>query len=425
MSVHITSAKRAAILARIAEGQGARVIARAEGVNPKTVWKLRKAFMEATGKEPSERIAVPANHILGGTAADRKIVTLTSEVARLRKALREAHTEQTMDEAVLDIIGDLYNAPSSPPDWLEAYKFDHRVGTEVPVVMFADWHCSEVVSKGETNGFNEFNLTVADARIQRLVENTISLCREHHNKSYPGIVCALVGDFVSGALHPELAKTDELEILPTVLWVLDRLEAAIKKLADEFGQVYVPCVAGNHGRNTLKPEFKRYAYKNFDWLIYQLLARRFAVAGDERVSFQIEETNMAFFRIFNKRFMLVHGDQMGVKGGDGIIGAIGPIMRGTIKVRGQQMSMGRDFDFLLLGHWHQMLWLPQAIVAGSLKGFDEYAQNSLRAVPALPSQPLFFVHPKYGITSRWEIYLEKPKATDAAAPWVSVFKEAA
>jgi predicted phosphodiesterase len=417
-------AKRASILARIAEGQGARVIARAEGVNPKTVWRLRKQFMEATGKTPVPATAVPA---LGGSATDRKIVALTSEVARLRAALREAHTQRTMDDAVLDIIGDLYNAPSAPPDWLREAVELGKPGIEVPVVMFADWHCSEVVSKGETNGFNEFNLSVAEDRIRRLVDNTISLCREHHNKSYPGIVCALVGDFVSGALHPELAKTDELEILPTVLWVLDRLEAAIQRLADEFGRVYVPCVAGNHGRNTIKPEFKRYAYKNFDWLIYQLLARRFAANElyNDFVTFQIEETNTAFFRVFNKRFMLVHGDQMGVKGGDGIIGAIGPIMRGTIKVRGQQMTMGRDFDYLLLGHWHQMLWLPQAIVANSLKGFDEYAQNSLRAVPSLPSQPLFFVHPKYGITSRWEIYLEKPKAANAAAPWVSVFKEAA
>ena len=49
----LTPAKRAAILARIAEGQGARVIARAEGVNPKTVWKMRKQFIAATGETPA------------------------------------------------------------------------------------------------------------------------------------------------------------------------------------------------------------------------------------------------------------------------------------------------------------------------------------------------------------------------------------
>jgi hypothetical protein len=416
----LTPEQRAAVIDRLAADQPVRHIAKQVGVNAKTVAKIKRQLSIAPVKEPA------TVHQLGGTPADRKIVALSAEITRLRQALKEAHTQHDMDAAVLDIIGDLKAAPAALPAWLTAPVKHGSGGVEVPVVMFADWHCSEVVEAAQTNGINAYNLAIADRRIERLVETTISLCRDHHGKRYPGIVAALVGDFVSGALHPELAKTDELEVLPTVLWVLDRLEAALIKLADEFGEVFVPCVAGNHGRNTLKPEFKRYAYKNFDWLIYKLLEARFAANASYagRVSFQIDDSNMAFFRVFNKRFMLVHGDQMGVKGGDGIIGAIGPIMRGTIKVRGQQMTMGRDFDYLLLGHWHQMLWLPQAIVANSLKGFDEYAQNALRAVPSAPSQPLFFVHPKWGITSKWEVMVEEP-IKPAASPWVSVFKEAA
>jgi hypothetical protein len=41
-----------------------------------------------------------------------------------------------------------------------------------------------------------------------------------------------------------------------------------------FGKVYVPAVCGNHGRNTAKPEFKRYAKKNFDYLISRIVERR-------------------------------------------------------------------------------------------------------------------------------------------------------
>jgi hypothetical protein len=77
----------------------------------------------------------------------------------------------------------------------------------------------------------------------------------------------------------------------------------------------------------------------------------------------------------------------------------------------------------VLGHWHQPLWLPRAIVANSLKGFDEYAQNSLRAVPTVPSQPLFFVHAKWGITSRWEVYVDGPRSEAAASAWVSIFDQ--
>ncbi|OYX81959.1 MAG: hypothetical protein B7Y84_20190, partial [Azorhizobium sp. 32-67-21] len=109
------------------------------------------------------------------------------------------------------------------------------------------------------------------------------------------------------------------------------------------------------------------------------------------------------YRIFSQRYLALHGDMLGVKGGDGIIGAIGPIMRGEVKTRGQAASSGRDYDVLLMGHWHQELWLPRAIVANSLKGFDEFAKNALRAPPSEPSQPLWFVHPRRGITSRWSV----------------------
>lgn len=408
----LTEAKRAKVAARIAAGESDVKIARAEKVNVKTVIKMRRV---AAGEKPE-------THVLGGTAADRKIVRLEKEVNRLRSSLREAHSDSDMRETVRQVLGQLVEAEPNPPTWLtEKPRRSAGKHFEVPVLSFADWHCSETVSKAQTEGANEFNLEIADRRIQRLVNSAIDLCRNHHGKDYPGIVVNLVGDFISGALHEELAKSDEIEVLPTVLWVLDRLEAALRRLIEEFGYVFVPCVPGNHGRNTKRPEFKNYVFKNLDWLIYQLLAKRFE--GDDRIVFSIPESGLAFYRIYGKRFMLIHGDQMGVKGGDGIIGAIGPIMRGEIKVRNQQMTLGRDYDYLVLGHWHQSLWLPRAIVSNCLKGFDEYAANSLRAVPSTPSQPLFFVQAKWGITSRWEVYCEDPAGKSEAAPWISVFGE--
>src|SRR5690606_34492390 len=108
---------------------------------------------------------------------------------------------------------------------------------------------------------------------------------------------------------------------------------------------------------------------------------------------------------------------------DGIIGAIGPIMRGEIKTRGSAASSGMEYDTMIMGHWHQQLWLPRAIVSNTLKGYDEYAKNALRAPISAPTQPLWFVHPKFGITSKWDIHVEDPKPKDTAA-WVDVFDPA-
>jgi len=117
----------------------------------------------------------------------------------------------------------------------------------------------------------------------------------------------------------------------------------------------------------------------------------------------------AHFAIYGHRFMLTHGDTLGVKGGDGIIGALGPIARGAIKVGRSEAQCGRDFDTLLIGHYHTYIPRGDAVPVlanGSLIGYNEYARLLLRAGPTRPTQALAFIHPKRGITAQWPIYLD-------------------
>ncbi|CAH1666021.1 MULTISPECIES: hypothetical protein [unclassified Chelatococcus] len=391
--------------------------AAALGIARSTLQNRLRGGAGGAAPKPAPQPATPAELVV----ADRKIVRLQDEVNDLRAKLREAQRGHLADEVVLDALGVMGAAPESPPDWLTRIPAASATKTpEVPVTIWSDWHMGEVVSRDEVGGCNAYNIEIAERRVRRLLDATIDICANHGPKSYPGIVVNLLGDFVSGGLHPELAKTDDEEVIPAALRCRDLLIAGLERMAAIFGKVYVPCTAGNHGRGTPKPEFKRYVYKNFDWLIYQLLQRHFA--DDPRVQIDIRASNEVHYRVYGQRYLAMHGDMLGVKGGDGIIGSIGPIMRGEVKTRGQATSLGNDYDILLMGHWHQELWLPRAIVANTLKGFDEYAKNALRAPPSEPSQPLWFVHPTRGITSRWAVKVEERKATPA--DWVS-WREAA
>ena len=122
--------------------------------------------------------------------------------------------------------------------------------------------------------------------------------------------------------------------------------------------------------------------------------------------------------------MLNHGDTIGVKGGDGIIGALGPIARGSMKLERQASKLGKDFDTLVMGHWHQ--YIPRGdgcpvFVNPCLKGYDEYAGVKLRANPTRAAQGLFFVHPDHGITFDAPVYcdaIKRSRKTD----WVSISK---
>lgn len=349
----------------------------------------------------------------------RKLTALQAENADLKRRIKEAHLNSLDDDAIREILGGIVAEPSRPPEWLLDSAPIKGAAPEVPVTLWSDWHCGENVSLSETNGVNEYDREIFIRRAKRLVERTIDLCKNHGPGNYPGIVVNILGDMVSGGLHPELAKTDDEEVIPAVLTCRDTLITCLEAMIEAFGQVYCPCTSGNHGRQTAKPEFKRYVFKNFDWLIYQLLARHFK--GRSEIVFDIPDSNEVYYRIYGRRYLAMHGDMMGVKGGDGIIGSIGPITRGEMKVGRQQSVIGRDYDVLLVGHWHQTLWLPRVVVNNTLKGWDEYAQKSLRAPPSVPSQSLWFEHPKWGKTMHREVFVEDPSSFESA-PWVSVFQ---
>jgi hypothetical protein len=350
------------------------------------------------------------------TVDQRDMLRLKDEISNLKRLLIDAQRDAIDGEAIREILQGIVRAPVEPPNWLIEQKSGAK-SSHVPMTIWSDWHCGEVVSLSETNGQNEFNTAIFERRVKRLVEKTIHLCKQHGPGNYPGIVINLLGDMVSGALHAELLKTDEEEVIPSALRVRDILAWALGVMADEFGRVYVPCTSGNHGRNTMKPQFKRTVFENFDWLIYQLLARTFA--KDKRITFDIPDSNEVSYKVYGLRFLAMHGDMLGVKGGDGIIGSLGPILRGEMKVGKQASAMGRHYDVLLLGHWHQHIMLRRIIVAGTLKGWDEFAAKALRAPPAPPSQPLWFVERSIGIVQSMEVYLEDNPALDGAREWVT------
>jgi transposase-like protein len=399
------------------EGKSQNQIAKMLGVTRNVVrWRLdAAAHVESSGKSRS-------TYKLGGDPKDRRIVALADEVKRLKREIELQHRSSIDEDEVRDIIGTLSIAPCEPPKWLVgARRARSGISTpEVPATSWADWHVGEVVKPSEVNGVNEYNLAIMEKRVRRLVERTIRLSQEHGPGNYPGIVINLIGDMVSGWLHDELIETDEETPLQCALRVRDLLVWALQAMADEFGHVYAPAVCGNHGRMTARPQFKALVYKNYDWLIYEMVKRALKDRKDDRIQIDVRPANEVFYRIWDVAYLAAHGDMLGVKGGDGIIGSIGPITRGEIKTRGRTSSSGMPFDMLVIGHWHQPLWLPRTIVANTLKGFCQFAKNALSATPTPASQPLWFNHPRYGITSRWEVKLEPAIAKDKTE-WVSVF----
>lgn len=346
------------------------------------------------------------------TAITDELPMLRTKLKLLQKEVDTIKKDNNDASEIRKVIYGLSKLSPDPPNWI--LKSHGKSLSGVPVTIWSDWHWGEVVNPAEVGGVNSFNRTIAKQRLKKLVESTIDLAFNHMtNPDYPGIVICLGGDMITGNIHEELRDTNEGYVQQTLLELQEELITALGLMAAKFGRVFIPCVVGNHGRMSHKPRMKGRVFESFEWNLYCQLERHFK--NDKRFQFLIPEETDAYFTVLGHRFLLTHGDSLGVKGGDGIIGCLGPIARGAFKVGRSESQIGRDFDTMLIGHWHT--YVPRGdsipvIVNGALKGYDEYARLGLRVPYTRPSQALWFVHEKYGITAQWQIYLDKLRKTD-------------
>jgi hypothetical protein len=338
-------------------------------------------------------------------------------IENLRKELEDAKTEANSAAVMREYVGTAKLALNELqlPKWLYEPKGAKAPG--VPKLMLSDLHWGEIVKPSEIGYVNEFNLAIARRRLRQVIDTTIYLAKIlSPDMNYPGIVCPLGGDMISGNIHDELAATNELNTMPTLFDIYRHLVAAITLLADTFGYVFLPCVSGNHDRDTKKTWNKNRNHTSFGWLLYQFLADHFA--DDKRITFYIPDSSDALYRVYDLRYLLTHGDQF--RGGDGIIGPLGPITRGAQKKLARNQAVQQDFDIMEFGHFHQRLLSAKLRGNSSLKGYDEYAAANNFGFER-PSQNFWVTHPDHGITFDAPIYCDTP-VKKAKAEWVSIAK---
>lgn len=354
--------------------------------------------------DPTPEFEAALAHTVALAKRDDEIKALRRELALARRSQVDTHI---IRETILGLSAENIDVPA----WLYNRQPQHGQ-PGLPVLHLTDWHYGEVVKAFGAAG-NVYNPDIAERRVRRVIEGCIDLCFSHtpgpngEAPSYPGIVVILGGDMTSGDIHDELRETNALTTYEAVLRTVSLICASLRLLRTAFDKIHVCATPGNHGRNG-KPRAKLVCETNSDWLIYCLCQRE--LAGDPAITWAIDQGDDILLTIGRNTYCITHGDRMGVKGGDGIIGSIGPIMRGSIKIGAQKRSLGADFDVLAIGHWHQHIPIRSVRAGNCLIGPNEYSVGILRAPPSVPSQALWFEHPKRGITASYEIHAEDPSA---------------
>lgn len=338
---------------------------------------------------------------------DRKLLALKAEETSVQRLSRAAKHElaavvEERDRALVE-LDVMARASRQTPSWAKVRKTtkDHY-GTLL--ALFSDLHASEVVNSNEIDGYNKYNLAIAELRTERFFRRTIHVSRNYlAGVTYDGIYLALLGDLVSGDIHDELVETNECSTLETVFEVVPWLVKGIEMLADEFGKVHVVSSPGNHGRNSKKPRHKKRSANNADTLIARLVARD--MSSSKNITFDIPQSSDVGYAIYDSVFTGEHGDNLRFNG-TSEIGSIGPVKRGTGRMIRQAQELGKPFKYSTIGHFHQFVpaYTQGFVMNGSIKGYDEYAKDG-KFAPEIAQQALMVVTPEHGITVTAPIFV--------------------
>jgi hypothetical protein len=356
-----------------------------------TYYALRNAFRRHGAMAPSDYLM------------PQDIVEKHDEQRRasFERAQRDSLIEELKQLRMRQSFIDNLSASSEPPKIMPRER-SGKVREMTAVVLASDWHVEEPVDPESVAYRNEYDLAIADKRIERFFKAIIWNV-EHQRASgrvkIRDLVLWLGGDFMTGYIHPELMESNLLSPTETIRWLLPRLRNGIATLLEhlDLDHVEIPCSFGNHGRTTDKIRVSTGYANSFEWLMYHSLADEFR--NEKRIHFEITNSGHQYVRVYDWILHFHHGDDVRYQGGVGGIGI--PLLKAV-----DAWDRIIKAEVHCIGHWHTLRDFGRAVVNGSLIGFAPYSQR-IRADFESPQQAMFYVDSKRGKTMLTPLWVVK------------------
>ena len=357
--------------------------------------KSRRLIDEAL-EVPKDPAALPDNEQV---ALIRRLDQRQRKLAGQLKTERAARQQAEKEIAATHDLEELMHATSSQ---VAIRRYEQRrkrgpSGSAEILLCATDWHCEERIEAATIGGLNEFNLKVADRRIDKCFKNFLRLtdlvagfCRLKAVNLWFG------GDQINGYIHQELQEGNFLGPAEAVLWVQDRMATGIQRLLDETKlPVVVLFSRGNHGRSTSKKPISTDWKTSWEYLLAHNVANYFR--NEPRVSFKIEIDYFNTIELAGNLVYCHHGDAIKYQGGVG--GITIPVNKAIAAWR-----RSRRQGYHVFGHWHQWLHTPDFLAVNCLCGYSPYAQW-IKAPYSDPAQAVAVFDRQYGNTMALPVYV--------------------
>lgn len=318
---------------------------------------------------------IPAPKITIITDEAKKIYKLEEENKALKTALNEAKNHVIDSDDIKKFIYELndikFKADENIPTWLNK-KSKNEI---VPVFCLSDTHIGSVIDPADVNYVNEYNVEIAKKRIFRLTKDFINIYKcKLTNYEYPGVILNLGGDIIENAMHGT-EETNELTVIDQTIEATNILITVIKMLHEAFGNVTIFAVSGNHGR-LIADKYTKNTNRlgnSLEKIIYHFIGVHFK--DNPKVNIITRQSDIIHYEVNGKTFRLEHGDSIPFTG-QAISGPLNSFERARLKRNGMDSAVGRRFDYLIFGHFHQHLISNTGlIVMDSTKGYDSYVMR--------------------------------------------------
>lgn len=262
----------------------------------------------------------------------------------------------------------------------------------VAVAVASDWHIEETVYPEQVSNKNEYNLEIMDVRFHRWLNGIMAWWKiASRDTTIKTFVLALLGDFITGSIHEDLAEGNSLPPADAIHKAYSLIVAAIKFLLENTPkdvQFVIPCHSGNHGRMTHKQRIATEAGNSLEYFMYRMLQDYFQ--DEKRIKFIVQPGYHSYVRCFDGAYnmRLHHGHQMNYQGG------VGGISISVNKAIAQWNKSVSDISLDVFGHFHTRFDGGSFISNGSLIGMTAYGV-SIKASYEPPSQTFFLVNREY------------------------------
>lgn len=277
-----------------------------------------------------------------------------------RKMLRDDARIESLKDAIRDTVKQLKGLPTV------TYKAPTRGLDAEAILMFSDLHLGASID----NYYNKFNYKIAEARVMKLVDDTIRYCRANNVKKLNFVN---LGDLIHGLIHITLRIEEELDVVEQVMMASEIVSKALNRLQEAAPEVVYRSCTDNHARAMASKHEaieKENLGKLVDWFLKERLSSTEIHFADDNL-----DVDLGRFTLNNgKVVMFAHGHN----------DSINQVFQNFVGATGAYVH------YMLLGHYHsekaKSFQNSKVFVNGSIVGTEQYATS--KRLFSKPSQTL-------------------------------------